>query len=185
MARLCVLESELDDEIGSARVAARRPQLARTDSASAVNQSADMTLKLIPRLTRWAQTRVVNEDLGAELSLRQLSALQMIEDETTTLGDVARRLMVTPAVVTGLIDRLEKRGYVRRVSSSGDRRRVNLALTPEGREAATRAQQRLSDEFAAKMANFSGEELKALERGLGLLDRVMQELESERSNHRR
>jgi len=47
-----------------------------------------MTLKLIPRLTRWAQTRVVNDDLGAELSLRQLSALQMIEDETTTLGAV-------------------------------------------------------------------------------------------------
>ena len=178
-------ERELDGEIGSERMAARRPELTQNGTASAVNQSADLTLKLIPRLTRWAQTRVVNEELGAELSLRQLSALQMIEDETTTLGDVARRLMVTPAVVTGLIDRLEKRGYVRRVGSSGDRRRVNLALTPEGREAAARAQQRLSDEFAAKMANFSGEELKSLERGLGLLDRVMQELEGERTTSRR
>jgi DNA-binding MarR family transcriptional regulator len=127
----------------------------------------------------------VNEDSGAELSLRQLSALQMIQDDTTTLGDVARRLMVTPAVVTGLIDRLEKRGYVRRVSSSGDRRRVNLALTDEGRAAADRAQRMLTDEFAAKMANFSGEELRSLEQGLGLLDRVVQELESERSTARR
>jgi DNA-binding MarR family transcriptional regulator len=159
--------------------------MARTDSTSAVNDSAELTLKLIPRLTRWAQTRVVNEDSGTELSLRQLSALQMIEDETTTLGDVARRLMVTPAVVTGLIDRLEKRGYVRRINSTGDRRRVNLALTPEGRNAADRAQQGLTDELAAKMANFSGDELKALERGLGLLDRVVQELESERTAGRR
>jgi DNA-binding MarR family transcriptional regulator len=155
------------------------------DSAIAVSRPAELTLRLIPRLTRWAQTRVVDEDLGAELSLRQLSALQMIEDETTTLGDVARRLMVTPAVVTGLIDRLEKRGYVRRVGSSGDRRRVNLALTDEGREAARRAEQRLIDEFGAKMANFSGDELKALERGLSLLDRVVQELEGERTNNRR
>jgi DNA-binding MarR family transcriptional regulator len=159
--------------------------MTRADSAIAVSRPAEQTLRLIPRLTRWAQTRVVDEDLGAELSLRQLSALQMIEDETTTLGDVARRLMVTPAVVTGLIDRLEKRGYVRRVGSSGDRRRVNLALTDEGRAAALKAEQRLTDEVGAKMANFSSDELKTLERGLALLDRVLVELESERSNHRR
>lgn len=159
--------------------------MTRAESASAVNRPAEQALRLIPRLTRWAQTRVVNEELGGDLSLRQLSALQMIEDETTTLGDVARRLMVTPAVVTGLIDRLEKRGYVRRVASSGDRRRVNLALTDEGREAARRAEERLTDEVAAKMANFSSDELKAVERGLALLDRVLQELEGERSTGRR
>jgi len=159
--------------------------MTRAESASAVNRPAELTLRLIPRLTRWAQTRVVNEELGGDLSLRQLSALQMIEDETTTLGDVARRLMVTPAVVTGLIDRLEKRGYVRRVASSGDRRRVNLALTAEGREAASRSELRLIDEVGAKMANFSADELKTLEKGLALLDRVLQELEGERSTSRR
>src|SRR6187549_648689 len=159
--------------------------MASAATANAATESAELTLTLIPRLTRWAQTRVVNEDTGAELSLRQLSALQMIEDDNTTLGDVARRLMVTPAVVTGLIDRLEKRGYVRRVGSSGDRRRVNLALTDEGRAAADRAQQMLTGEFAAKMADFSNDDLRALERGLGVLDRVVQELESERSTARR
>jgi len=107
------------------------------------------------------------------------------EDETTTLGDVARRLMVTPAVVTGLIDRLEKRGFVRRLSSSGDRRRVNLGLTEEGKAAAKRAENGLVDEVGAKMANFSADELKTLERGLVLLDRVLQELEGERSTSRR
>lgn len=159
--------------------------MTRADSTSAVRRPAELTLRLIPRLTRWAQTRVVHEELGAELSLRQLSALQMIEDETTTLGDVARRLMVTPAVVTGLIDRLEKRGFVRRLNSSGDRRRVNLALTPEGRIAADKAEQRLIDEVGAKMANFSADELKSLEKGLGLLDRVLQDLEGERAANRR
>lgn len=159
--------------------------MTRAESTNAVHRPAEATLRLIPRLTRWAQTRVVNEELGGELSLRQLSALQMIEDETTTLGDVARRLMVTPAVVTGLIDRLEKRGFVRRVASSGDRRRVNLALTPEGREAAKKAEDRLIDEVGAKMANFSAEELKTLDRGIALLERVVQSLEGERLTPRR
>jgi len=146
---------------------------------------AELTLRLIPRLTRWAQSRVVAEDSGRDLSLRQLSALQMIEDETTTLGDVARRLMVTPAVVTGLIDRLEKRGYVRRINSIGDRRRVNLALTDAGRAAGEAAEQRLIDEVSAKMAHFSAEEMETLERGLILLDGVVRELESERTATRR
>jgi DNA-binding MarR family transcriptional regulator len=153
--------------------------------ANAVNRPAEQTLRLIPRLTRWAQTRVVDEEAGGDVSLRQLSALQMIEDETTTLGDVARRLMVTPAVVTGLIDRLEKRGYVRRIASTGDRRRVNLALTESGREAAKRSEQRLIDEVAAKMSNFTADELKTLEDGLRLLDQVLVQLEGERSTGRR
>src|SRR5215218_846291 len=151
--------------------------MARTDSANAVNESAELTLKLIPRLTRWAQTRVVNEEFGTELSLRQLSALQMIEDETTTLGDVARRLMVTPAVVTGLIDRLEKRGYVRRINSTDDRRRVLLALTDEGRAAAESVSGQLQAEMATALSGFSASDLEQLDRSLSRLRPVASELE--------
>jgi DNA-binding MarR family transcriptional regulator len=107
------------------------------------------------------------------------------DDETTTLGDVARRLMVTPAVVTGLIDRLEKRGYVRRIASTGDRRRVHLGLTNAGREAAASSERNLIDEVAAKLNQFSAAELKTLEQGLTLLDRVVEDLESERTTQRR
>jgi len=107
------------------------------------------------------------------------------DDETTTLGDVARRLMVTPAVVTGLIDRLEKRGYVRRIASTGDRRRVHLGLTSGGREAAASSEQNLIGEVAAKLSQFSTSELKSLEQGLTLLERVVEELESERISQRR
>ncbi len=155
-------------------------------ATSATMKPAEQTLRLIPRLTRWAQARVGEEDISGDLSLRQLSALQMIaDDESTTLGDVARKLMVTPAVVTGLIDRLEKRGYVRRVNSTGDRRRVNLAVTPEGRKASRTAEQRLVGEVAAKMDSFSASELKTIEQGLDLLDRVVRQLESERGGPRR
>src|SRR6187549_2164015 len=133
--------------------------MASAATANAATESAELTLTLIPRLTRWAQTRVVNEDSGAELSLRQLSALQMIEDDTTTLGDVARRLMVTPAVVTGLIDRLEKRGYVRRVSEPGDRRRIHLELTESGREAGSSVRAELTELFQCGLVRLDDEQL--------------------------
>jgi MarR family transcriptional regulator, 2-MHQ and catechol-resistance regulon repressor len=48
------------------------------------------------------------------------------------LGDVKRKILVTSAGMTYLIDRLEKRGLVERRPSPEDRRAVFASLTPEG-----------------------------------------------------
>ena len=140
--------------------------------------TAQAMLQIVPRLNRWAEARAVQSDKGGDLSLRQLSALSVIEDETTTLGDVARRLMVTPAVVTGLIDRLERRGYVRRVSGGSDRRRVHLALTDEGRAASGFVEDHLVREIAQRMAGYGPDEIRNLQRGLEVLARLAADLES-------
>jgi DNA-binding MarR family transcriptional regulator len=145
----------------------------RTTSES-VTQSI---LDIVPRLNRWAEASVARAAGEKRLSLRQLSALTMIESEKTTLGDVARRLMVTPAVVTGLIDRLERRGYVRRINSTDDRRRVLLALTDEGRTAAESVTNLLQREMSAVLAGFSPSELEQLDKSLTRLRPVAAELE--------
>lgn len=141
-------------------------------------RTAANTLLLVPRLHRWVQTRAPRGSQEADLSLRQLSALRIIREESTTLGEIARRLMVTPAVITGLIDRLEKRGYVRRVSEPGDRRRIYLQLTEAGRRACEAAEQQMGAELAARLAHLTDEELESLERGLVVLERVVGDLES-------
>jgi DNA-binding MarR family transcriptional regulator len=150
----------------------------RDPSESTAAGTAQSLLHVVPRLNRWAEAHALQSDKGGDLSLRQLSALSVIEDETTTLGDVARRLMVTPAVVTGLIDRLERRGYVRRVSGGSDRRRVHLALTEEGRAASGFVQDQLVDELARRVASYGPDEIRSLERGLGVLARLANDLES-------
>src|SRR6476469_9939030 len=142
--------------------------------ADGVTQSL---LDIVPRLNRWAEASVARAAGENRLSLRQLSALTMIESEQTTLGDVARRLMVTPAVVTGLIDRLERRGYVRRINSTDDRRRVLLALTDEGRAAAESVSSQLREEMAAALSAFSAAELDELDRSLTRLRPVATDLE--------
>lgn len=134
-------------------------------------------LDIVPRLNRWAEASVSRAAGENRLSLRQLSALTMIESEKTTLGDVARRLMVTPAVVTGLIDRLERRGYVKRINSTDDRRRVLLALTDEGRAAADAVSNRLQEEMSAALKGFSSSDLEQLDRSLNRLRPVASELE--------
>ncbi|MER7725355.1 MarR family transcriptional regulator [Streptomyces sp. NPDC096323] len=48
-------------------------------------------------------------------------------------SDLAADLDLAPASVTGRLDALERRGFVRRTPSVTDRRRVDVELTDEGR----------------------------------------------------
>jgi DNA-binding MarR family transcriptional regulator len=51
-----------------------------------------------------------------------------------THAELARRCFFTPATLTGVVDTLEKAGYVRRERDESDRRVVWLVLTDAGRE---------------------------------------------------
>jgi DNA-binding MarR family transcriptional regulator len=158
--------------------------MSQSVKASDATRPAQLALRTFPRLNRWAQARIERSELGGDLSLRQLSALYIIRHESATLGEVARRLMVTPAVVTGLIDRLEKRGYVRRINEPGDRRRIHLALTDEGRSRSVDVENSLVADIAERIASLNPRDMEALERGLEILDRVVGELEVAHAVHR-
>jgi MarR family transcriptional regulator, organic hydroperoxide resistance regulator len=68
-----------------------------------------------------------------ELSPAQCHVLHLIEpDQPVPMGRIAAALACDASNVTGLIDRLESRGLVRRQPSSQDRRVKVLVLTPEG-----------------------------------------------------
>ena len=63
------------------------------------------------------------------LALRGLPA-----STAPTVGALAGRLLLRHHTVVELVDRLERRGLVRRTRSSTDRRQAHLAITPRGRE---------------------------------------------------
>ncbi len=60
-----------------------------------------------------------------------------------TAGELARRVGITSGAVTGVIDRLEQMGFVRRGSDPTDRRRVIVELTYEAPEAQRREMEEL------------------------------------------
>jgi DNA-binding MarR family transcriptional regulator len=68
-----------------------------------------------------------------DLSPAQCHVLHLIEpDQPVAMGQIAESLACDASNVTGLIDRLESRGLVRRQPSSGDRRIKVLELTQAG-----------------------------------------------------
>jgi DNA-binding MarR family transcriptional regulator len=68
-----------------------------------------------------------------ELSPAQCHVLHLIEPgRPVPMGQLAETLACDASNVTGLVDRLESRGLVRRRPSAGDRRVKVLDLTPTG-----------------------------------------------------
>ncbi len=53
---------------------------------------------------------------------------------TMSPSEIGDRLIVTRATVTGLLDSLERRGYVRRVPNPRDRRSLRVELTDSGQD---------------------------------------------------
>ncbi len=68
-----------------------------------------------------------------DLSPAQCHVLHLIEpDQPVPMGQIAESLACDASNVTGLVDRLESRGLVRRQASAGDRRIKVLELTEAG-----------------------------------------------------
>ncbi len=134
--------------------------------------TAQNLVRAIPLLDRWMHT-TLSHTPESDISLRQLAVLQQIADESATPGEIARSLNVTPAVITGLIDRLERRGFVRRFDSQFDRRRVHLELTVSGDDARVQASASLGERMQGELGSLSPSELQTIDEALRLLTKSM------------
>jgi DNA-binding MarR family transcriptional regulator len=84
-------------------------------------------------------------------------------DHELSAGQLATTIGLTTASVTGVIDRLEHAGLVRRVRDPLDRRRVVVRLIPET------ARERVAPVFASLLAEWQAELSKYSERELDLI----------------
>lgn len=66
-----------------------------------------------------------------------LSQLKRSDERGLTFSELSRLLLVTAGNLTGIIDRLEEQGLVRRETNPEDRRETFIKLTDKGRDYAT------------------------------------------------
>ena len=68
-----------------------------------------------------------------DLSVIQLRLLGILRDREPAMQELARFLSLDKSSVSGLIDRAERRGLVRRTTTPADGRVIRVTLTPDGR----------------------------------------------------
>jgi MarR family transcriptional regulator, organic hydroperoxide resistance regulator len=75
---------------------------------------------------------------------------------------LSRRLYVTPSNVTGIIDRLEKKGLVERVKKEGDRRVALIMLTETGTELSNKLPDPIEKRLIYGLADLESEHVRIL-----------------------
>ncbi|WP_144611115.1 MarR family winged helix-turn-helix transcriptional regulator [Bacillus cereus] len=96
------------------------------------------------------------------------------EEVNMSPSDIASRLGITRASVTGLLDWMEKRELIVRFHHSEDRRRLKVKITPKGKELVTHSLPTFWLSCASLVDDFNQEERQVLEKLLNKMQVNMQ-----------
>jgi len=72
-----------------------------------------------------------------------------------TMTEIARKMGHSTAAATGLVDRLEKLGYMERTHAIDDRRKVLVRITSQGLQLVARLREELQNQVASAMSETS------------------------------
>jgi DNA-binding MarR family transcriptional regulator len=117
------------------------------------------------------------ERLGGDMAAAKAQGQQRVllaavgATEPATLNQVAARVKRGAPAVSRAVDALVRAGLVDRQPDPGNRRRLALRLTPEGREHLDRPPPADSS-LEGRIGKLAHSELRALERGFEILERL-------------
>lgn len=109
---------------------------------------------------------------GYGVSIPQVLCLHFLHDSPNyqaTQGEIRKFLNLNSSTVSGIINRLEKKGFLARLPKSGDKRAVNIALTSSGDQLLGSIPSLLHEQLSEKLTHLAEPELKRVEEGLNTL----------------
>ncbi len=129
----------------------------------ATEPDAIEALAQIARLLQGAfERRARQHDLSPTLA----RLLGVLSGRTPTMNELAELLVLDKSSASGLVDRAQRRGLVRRVPSQLDRRAVRVRLSDDGRQLAQRLRDLLAEDIATLIEPLSPADSQALNESL-------------------
>jgi MarR family transcriptional regulator for hemolysin len=114
--------------------------------------------------TSHAIRRALSNRLAQErMTLRQWEVLACLSQrQNSSQAEIAECLGIEPHTLTGIISRMERDGWVKRVASSTDRRRYFILPTERGHEVWTRAVEWCREVRSQALTGFSADEARLM-----------------------
>ena len=107
-------------------------------------------------------------DNGVTVTVAQCGILFLLKNKNgQTMTELSRVLGIDNSTLTGLTDRLEKAGMVRRIANPGDRRSSHIDITTAGIDETERAKKVIRRVNEKIKEGFSAEEIDAFKNILG------------------
>jgi DNA-binding MarR family transcriptional regulator len=140
-----------------------------TDDTNAIPRSMNAVRSIVRALR--INTRAIELKMG--ISLAQLFVLQQLaERSASSLNDLAERTATHQSSVSVVVRRLVERGFVSRTSSTADKRRIEIELTPDGRRLLEGAPTTIQTQMMAAMQRMHANDRELL---ADLLERWLKE----------
>jgi DNA-binding MarR family transcriptional regulator len=103
-----------------------------------------------------------------------LNYLHGAESFQATQGEIRKFLNLNSSTVSGIINRLEKKGYVARLPKTGDKRVTNISLTSMGDKLLRNMPSLLHDQLSEKLNKLSDKKLVQIEDSLNTLVDILE-----------
>ncbi|RYD20842.1 MAG: MarR family transcriptional regulator [Verrucomicrobiaceae bacterium] len=84
-------------------------------------------------------------------------------EESLTMTDIAGKMGHSTAAATGLVDRIEKLGYVERVHAVEDRRKIMVRITAKGTEIVAKMRKEIASDLAGILSSMDDEAAETVE----------------------
>src|SRR5580704_18875610 len=110
------------------------------------------------------------------VSRTEVGVLRTLSDGSRRITELATEERVTQPAITLLVNRLEERGWVKRVPDPSDGRAVLVSLTPVGEEAFERLRAEYRALLHEEMATLDDSEVETLAAAVEILDRLIERL---------
>jgi DNA-binding MarR family transcriptional regulator len=116
-------------------------------------------------------------DLSRELNRGNVSYAQFFllgylsSEQQLTMTDISRKMGHSTAAATGLVDRLEKLGYVQRLHAADDRRKVMVQITIKGIQLVQQLRDNLASNVADVMASSNNPAAPEIDKAAAFLKR--------------
>lgn len=143
----------------------------KTDALSDAQHILALVLQLRRGLLRGARGELARSGLtGAQASVVSLLGTR----GPLTVSELARELQLGHSTVSGIVDRLQTRGIVLRLTDPNDRRYTRVALTQElSRKVPSLMASGPGSRMVTALASASAAERKTMRDGLNLLQRYL------------
>ncbi len=122
----------------------------------------------------YTESRRLTKGLASQFGLTgpQLTVIKLLETfENLSLSSLSERIRAQNSTVTGIIDRMEREGLVRRERSTTDRRVVHISLSEKGQKLAKQIQVEPMEIFRGALQSLTHADLRDLLRIMNKLQR--------------
>ena len=128
----------------------------RNDTDLALERDAEALHEALSGLVRLYQFRDRDQICCFDVSVPQCYGLEaLVREGPLTLGELAERLYLEKSTASRVVDALERKGYVTRSPHPGDRRALQLKVTPAGRRLVERIRVSLVEDARAVLEDLS------------------------------